>query len=170
VADLAAAIRPPLAPELLPGIVARDPVPDDQGYVTSTWMRSMRTIEPYRDWSRRRFNTRVADLLDQLLEHADVRVLIAGQADAPDRIVGWICFAPIAGAPVIHYTYVREGRDERDRWRRQGVARALLTSVLRSDPHGPTRAPLYTGRGPGLRHLLKLYPHAAYLPLEEFLR
>lgn len=168
----AAFATPPADPVLIPGVIARNPCADDQGYVISTWMRSMRTAEQYRDWSRRRYMARVGNQLDRLLDEpvTCTRFLIASPAARPDRIAGWVCYSPIAGAPTIHYVYVRDGKAEGEQFRRQGLARALLATVLQSDPAGPTRAPIYTHIGPGLKHVLGLYPHAVYLSLEEFLR
>lgn len=166
-----AAVAPPPALELVPGVVARNPCAEDQGYVLTTWLRSMRQAEPYHSQPKRRYFGRVGDQLDRLFDGGRnaTRVLIAAVAGDQDRIAGWVCYSPISGAPTIHYVYVREGADEADRYRRRGLARALLATVLRSDPAGPTRAPIYTSIGPGLRYLTRLYPHAVYMALEDFL-
>ncbi len=101
-------------------LLIRDYTDADRSYVISTWLsnygpHAKENLTP-REWSTFRTD-HDAKIKTALL--SGMRVLIAYDDEHPIVIIGWIAFGP---EPVLHYVYVR------NQMRRQGVARALLTS------------------------------------------
>lgn len=135
----------------------RGPRKTDQGFVASTWVRSMSGC------ANRPLGVRggnIGRLVDQVLERSDTRALIRHAAGDTDRILGWVAFVEGPGVPVIHYTYVRAEH------RGKGIAEQLLTAAgCRRD-----KALVYTCRGPDTVKLLRAFPAATHLELAEFLK
>jgi GNAT superfamily N-acetyltransferase len=94
--------------------------------------------------------------IDRLLDRADTRALVA---DTADRIVGWLVWTPIPGAPVLHYVYVRASE------RRHGVARALADRAG-LDTSSPV---VYLFGGPDRRWLLQKAPRSVSMSADNFL-
>ena len=133
-------------------VFVRRPRPTDQGYIASTWAKSMtggkRT--PETAW----LNT----IIDRMLDDPAVRILVASEPSKTDQIVGWLCYTPMKSTLIVHYAYTREPR------RRQGIIKALLEHAM---PGRKTIA--YTMRGPDAESLATRYPAAIKLDLHEFL-
>lgn len=136
--------------------------PDDQGYVVTTWMDSLRSSRAYNTPEGRRpgahwWHENIATAIDALLERRDVHLLIAHQGH---RIVGWLAYTLAGGTPVVHYVYVR------NRERQRGIASALI-DYARIDPRQPLA---YTFTGPASGWLLERLPRAVLITPQEFLR
>ena len=124
--------------------------PDDQAYIASTWLRSMTHGRATATDAERRA------AIDKVLDHNITRVLVACDPKAEHRIRGWLCYAPLIVARVVHYLYVRDG------WRKQGIARALMEHAKLLDD----RPLLYTHKGPDWASLTTRW-RAAPIPLSE---
>lgn len=133
--------------------LVREPRPTDQGYIASTWARSM--THNSRRWTRR---NHAALSVDRVLDHASTAVLVACKDGEPDRIVGWLCWAKVDAARVVHYCYVR------DSWRREGVMSALLKAAKLDDD----RPMLITHKGPST-HWAAAKFQATHKPIQELL-
>jgi GNAT superfamily N-acetyltransferase len=101
-------------------IKTREMVPDDEGLVMDSWLRSFRPSwfagplpnDLYYDIYR-------PIIRDRVRARSGARVLVA--TDTEDTaILGWMCFE---GNDVVHYIYVK------DLFRKKGVARALIQSA-----------------------------------------
>jgi GNAT superfamily N-acetyltransferase len=129
----------------------RRPVADDQGYVASTWVKSLYTAD-----KRRRMSDLNA-LVDRMLDEPTVRLLVACEPTDAERILGWVAFTPSVGLPVLHYVYVRE------KHRRHGIARQMANHI------GLSGRFIYTLRGPDADGLTAKHPTAVHVDIHEFL-
>lgn len=154
----------PFEPSGVSGIVLRDPRADDQGYITSTWLKSMRHASRYNAMPSPRYFRIVGGQIDALLDRSDTRCLVAAFDDDLDRIAGWLVYTPVAGAPVLHYLYVRKSRDSNQR--RRGIG----TRLLRRVGFAPGHVCFYTFHGPQLVILQHMLDRAAPMDIERFLR
>ena len=136
-------------------VFIRRPRPTDQSFIASTWVDSMKLGTKRSTHPRAGLNATV----DQLLDDAAVRLLIASEPSRQDVILGWICYTPMPGSRIIHYVYVRE------RMRRRGIAAALYRKAFPRD----VGKLVYTMRGPDAESLAKRYRDAISMPLEDFL-
>lgn len=135
----------------------RGPRKTDQGYVASTWVRSMSGC------ANRPLGEKggaLGRLVDQVLERDDTRALIRHAAGDQDRILGYVVHCEGPGVPTVHYVYVR------DSYREQGIATELLTAIGAQK----TKALVFTCRGPSTRRLVTAYPASTFMPLEQFLK
>lgn len=124
----------------------------DRAYVHSTWMHSYQHSRVAHDLGER--YTRVwRKVIDDLLERSTL--VIAYQNDAPDIIIGWLCFEPESA--LLHYVYVRGALH------RFGVASVLLGDFELSDwtaTHGTVDSLRIIRK----RQELRLpYPHAGFI-------
>lgn len=92
-------------------------------FVSKSWLASFRSS----DWAgpvpNNLFEQVYADAIRQLLERG-AQVLVACNPDAPDHVLGWICFERTRDdRPVVHYMYTKS------LFRRRGVARSLLAAA-----------------------------------------
>lgn len=151
---------------MIPAYTIRRGAKVDQGYVTSTWARSLRRTQPYRHVTSQRYQQLVPHEIDQILDRADTLVLVADAGD--DRILGWICATPIRPSVLtLHYVYVRQEFQDTP-LRRHGIARALVEAAKQA---GELRTPssiVYTYRGPDEQALLSTQM-GTYLPVGRFL-
>lgn len=151
---------------MIPPYTIRHAVAGDQGYVTSTWARSLKRTQSYRHTSAQRYQQLVPREIDQILDRDDTHVLVADAGD--DRILGWICATPIPPSILtLHYVYVRQEHQDTP-IRRHGIGRALVEAAQRA---GALRTPssiVYTYRGPDAQALLATQM-GTYLPVGRFL-
>ena len=151
---------------MIPPYTIRHAIAGDQGYVTSTWARSLRRTQPYRHVTSQRYQQLVPHEIDQILDRADTLVLVANAGD--DRILGWMCATPIRPSVLtLHYVYVRQEHQDTP-LRRHGIARALVEAAKQA---GELRTPssiVYTYRGPDEQALLSTQM-GTYLPVGRFL-
>lgn len=151
---------------MIPAYTIRRGAKVDQGYVTSTWARSLRRTQPYRHVTSQRYQQLVPHEIDQILDRADTLVLVADAGD--DRILGWICATPIRPSVLtLHYVYVRQEHQDTP-LRRHGIARALVEAAKQA---GELRTPssiVYTYRGPDEQALLSTQM-GTYMPVGRFL-
>lgn len=131
----------------------REPRSTDQGYIASTWLRSIT-----HNTRRRTRQAKVSGGIDRVLDHASTAVLVACRELEPDRIVGWVCWAKIPAARVVHYLYVR------DSWRREGVAKELMRAAKLDD----SRPLMYTHKGPAAHWAAPKY-QATHKPIQELI-
>jgi hypothetical protein len=138
----------------------RPPKPTDQGYIASTWARSiLRSTHAWQRHASARSGHQVNTLIDKTLDRKDTRALLRVKPHDPDSILGWVLFVDGVGVPVIHYVYVR--RDDRQ----SGIATELLYQAgVRWDA-----GVVCTSDGPDSHILRVRYPAATYVPLAEFL-
>lgn len=137
--------------------LVRGPRKTDQGYVASTWVRSMSGC------ANRPLGEKggaFGRLVDQVLERDDTRALIRHAAGDADRILGYCVHITGPGVPCIAYVYVRNEH------RGKGIATELLTAAG-CRKH---ESLVYLCRGPSTRQLVTAYPAATYLALEQFLK
>lgn len=150
----------------IPAYTIRPAEPGDQGYVTSTWARSLKRTVAFRRIPADRYQHTVPREIDQILDRADTRVLVADAGH--DRLLGWICATPIPPSVLtLHYVYVRQEHAETP-LRRHGIGRALVAAAKDA---GGLRTPssiVYTYRGPDERALLATQM-GTYLPVGRFL-
>lgn len=136
--------------------VIRPPRPGDQGYITSTWLATMR--DAHEEMSRGAYYAEYGRLIDRVLDRDGTRCELAVDINDPDAIKGWIVWTPIPRAPVLHYVYVRR------RFRRGGIATALaLEAGIQF--LGPKF--VYTCDGPDA-HVIRRWG-GTFLSLQEFL-
>jgi hypothetical protein len=141
--------------------VIREPRKSDQGYIASTWAKSI--LRGTHAWERHiaaRSGHQIHALIDHVLDRLDTRGLLRVKPSDPDVIHAWILFAHGPGAPTVHYLYTRA--DERE----HGFAGALLHQIgVRRDSEL-----ICTSDGPSSAMVRTLYPGARYVPLATFLR
>jgi Acetyltransferase (GNAT) family. len=123
----------------------------DQGYICSTWLRSMMDGRI----SSRDDATRA--IIDKVLDHHSTRVIVASSPTEPHKIRGWLCYSPLASYALVHYLYVRAP------WRGQGIGRALMHYAY---PHWPGAQVVYTHDGPDSK-VLALRWKAMHMPISE---
>lgn len=163
----------------------RPPRPEDQGYITTTWGRSMlsswsgghaiarhglqreapRTKGARRQELLREYNRRI----DLVLDRADTRALVAVQpgngGPGRDYILAWVVYCSAAGVPIVHYAYTRDHDDIGDSMRGRGLVRAIFHQI------GIRRgAPVIcTSDGPSSIAMREHFRAATYYPLDQFL-
>lgn len=133
-----------VALHVAPAFSIRLPRGSDQAYVASTWVRSAE--QP-------------SVTVDRLLDDPRTRLLVAVAAAHDDTILGWLAYAPMKAARLVHYAYVR--KDER----RRGIARSLMLVAGLADE----RPLWFTCRGPDADALLAACPRAVHVPVEAYL-
>lgn len=136
-------------------LLIRQPKPSDQGYVASTWVESLCKA----DVTARKGE--IGRLVDQVLDHANVKCLLACDPGDPARIHGWIVWSPMKAIRLVHFVYVRGALRDR------GIAGALRAAAGLDDHQRPL---VYTMRGPHWKSLAAKYPTAIEQPIKEFLR
>jgi hypothetical protein len=136
--------------------VIRGPRATDQGYIASTWGRNLACRSRFTSKGEIR---RVNDLIDRVLDRAETKLLVACAVAQPDRILGWICWAPVPRFPVLHYVYVRK----EERGARIG-SRLMLEAGI--DPRKPF---VYSMSGPCVKWLSR-WPRAVSVPIADYLR
>ena len=141
--------------------------PGDQGYVTSTWLRSLQNAPGCRKVPRSSFYKAHGTDVDRLLDRPDVRIVVACDPADIDAILGWLCYTQMPPSMLaLHYVYVRAEDRLGVELRRRGIARALLEAAR----EGLTRDTklVYTYKGPSEKALLATHP-ATYVPVGRFL-
>ena len=136
----------------------RGPRRTDQGYISSTWVRSLTGIADRRPNALAKA---ASHLVDEVLDRDDTRALVRHAPGDMDQIRAWIVYCEAPGVPLTHYVYCRK------EYRERGYA----TSLLQAAGVTKNRAMVYTTMGPPGpgRKLITAYPLGAYMPLEEFL-
>lgn len=138
----------------------RPPDAADQGFITSTWLRSMRRAREYRGWSRHRFFDTLGGLVDRVLDHPATRALAAVDLADNWTLRGWLLYTPISRRAIaVHYVYVP------NRERGKGYARALIKEAGIS----PETRIIHTCHSPVARSLATRYK-STYVALQEFLK
>jgi len=141
--------------------VIRTPRKTDQGYIASTWAKSI--LRGTHAWERHgtaRTGHQIHSLIDQVLDRQDTRALVRVKPSDPDVILGWVLYVEGPGVPIVHYCYVRA--DERE----HGIAGELLHRIgVRRDG-----GVVCTSDGPSSAMMRTLYPAAVHMPLAEFLK
>lgn len=138
-------------------LLIRPPRPDDQGYVSKSWLAQMAEVD--RDYSRGQRWGQAGRHVDLVLGREDTRALIVSPAAAQRTILAWLVYAAGPSVPVVHFVCTR--REERGK----GFARRLLRElgIQRVTPF------VYTCHGPSERTLQSAYPAATYHALWRFL-
>lgn len=151
-------LQPPLSG---PAVVIRRPADDDARYVCSTWVRN---LEP-RDKSRWPALNR---MVNAVLDLGTTRCLVACPPEDARRIAGWIVWGDLGRAKVLHYAYVRGGRDG---LRGRGIGRALAARAGIEPPRrgADVRPLVYTFTGPDAAALLRRFA-GVHMPIEQFLK
>lgn len=142
-----------MSAETMLELVIRSPKMSDQAYVASTWTQSLLTAD------RKLTKSDVNTTIDRVLDDPEARVILACEPTRYDVIIGWLCYTLTPTSRVIHYVYVR------DKMRRRGVASQLYRKAFPRD----AGKLVYTFRGPDSSALLKVWPYAVHLPIQEFL-
>jgi predicted GNAT family acetyltransferase len=138
----------------------RPPDAADQGFISSTWLNSMRRAREYRRWSRHRYFDTMSGLVDRVFDHPATRALAAVDLGDNWTMRGWLVYTPIGNRAVaVHYLYVPS------RERGRGYARALA----REAGIGTDARIIYTCHSPVARSLATRYK-ASFVTLQEFLR
>lgn len=86
----------------------------DRAYVCSTWVSSLRSDRWHTEDHPGEKDSYIGRLVDQLLDRADLDIIVACDAANPQRIEGWCAVSRIRGgrsSSVLHFVYVR--RDHR---------------------------------------------------------
>ena len=137
----------------------RGPRPTDQGYIASTWTRSMLSTHASQRHMRSRTGQQISQQIDAVLDRPDTRAWLCVRDAEPDVIRGWIVYVDGPATPTIHYVYTR--RDDRG----TGVAAALLAKL------GITRTTgvVCTSYGPSSESMRGRYKASVHYPLNEFL-
>jgi hypothetical protein len=143
-------------------LAIRQPRPEDQGYITSTWMTSLARFAARTSGGRkppRSDMQRAGRLVDRILDRSETKVLVAVDPHNTSVIHGWICWVPVPRAPVLHYIYVR--KEEREK---------RIGSVLMIDAEIDPRRPfVWTMRGPSGAWITR-WPKATEMAIAEYLR
>lgn len=138
----------------------RRPIATDQGYIASTWARSMLSTHASQRHLRSRTGTQIGQQIDAVMDRKDTRAWLCVRDAEPNYIRGWILYVEGPSTPVVHYAYVR--RDDRG----VGVAGELLAKL------GITRLSgvVCTSLGPSSESMRGRYKASVYVPLVEFLK
>lgn len=91
---------------------------DEQTYVRCTWLATALHRRRQTNGERQR----IRQLVDALLGES-ILVAVRPSPTRAEEVVGWLCYSPMRTTAVCHFVYVR------DKVRREGVARALLTAA-----------------------------------------
>lgn len=134
-------------------VLVRAPGSGDQGYVASTWVEALAMADHL---AKRRA---LGLLVDRLLDHPNVKCLLAVDPARPGYIFGWLVWTPIKAIRLVHFAYTRAGLRDR------GVQVALRDAAGLADD----RPLVFTMRGKTASSLLRKYPNAIEQPLKEFL-
>jgi GNAT superfamily N-acetyltransferase len=102
---------------------------DDERFVASSWFESFWKLHAYRAGVPFAHYRPGMDARIRRLMH-NVPVTVAYATVAPTEIVGWACIE----GECLHYVYVKSA------YRRQGVARALVSRTAREYSHPSSRA------------------------------
>jgi len=94
----------------------------DLNFIRSTWLESYRDGLAVRGVPHKIYYGRHERIIRALMKRAFLMVLV--RRDDPDYIVGWACCEKTSGGLILHYLYTR------GKYRRGGLARALMTAVL----------------------------------------
>lgn len=137
----------------------RTPRASDQGYIASTWARSVLSTHATQRHFRSRTGTQVNEQIDRVMDRADTRALLRVKPHDPNVILAWLVYCEGPGVPMVHYMYCR--RDERGR----GYTGELLErlSVTR------TGGVVCTSTGPSSESMRGRYRASVHVPLAEFL-
>jgi len=142
----------------------RPPRVTDQGFVAKTWATSLVSMQtdrstPSHVW--RELFAPVNKTIDGILDDtARTRLKIACDAQRTDDVFGWLCYAPMKAARLLHYVYVRKRR------RGQGIARALMAAAGMADD----RPLWWTMKGPSGDELIaKMRTTCIHVPVKEYL-
>lgn len=163
----------------------RPPLPEDQGYIASTWSRSMlsglraghamrrhgqRSSSRLALPSERDMRAQLGARIDAVLDRADTRALVSVRDSTrkPDRdfILGWILYVHGPAVPVIHYAYCRDHDERGESLRGRGVVRELLHYVGVEY----NRAVVCTSDGPSSESMRAHFKASVHVPLAEFLK
>jgi GNAT superfamily N-acetyltransferase len=89
----------------------------DWAFIYHSWKESLRD-GLFLHWSWVQYKRDMNHAIDRLRNDADVRWLVACDAEDPSCIFGWICYDWVLS--VVHYVYIKQP------YRRQGIAKELL--------------------------------------------
>jgi len=138
----------------------RPPLPSDQGYIASTWARSVLSTHAHQRHLSSRTGAQVGRQIDRVMDRPDTRALVACRDKDPNFITGWMIYVVGPRTPTIHYLYTR--RDERG----VGIAASLLARIGVDRARGV----VCTSHGPSSESMRGRYRASVHLPLEEFLK
>jgi hypothetical protein len=94
---------------------------DDLGFIYKSWSKGVHASEPYKHIPEELFTPRQRQRMDVILGRATT--LVVSPPGDSETILGWICFERVAGALLIHWTYVRNSA------RRGGIGCLLLAAA-----------------------------------------
>lgn len=159
----------------------RAPLPTDQGYITSTWVRSllsgmrgvghaarkhglMRTASRFPN--EKDLRNHLGSQIDTVLDRPDTRGLVYVRDDDPNYIVGWVVYVHGPSVPIVHYAYVRDHDANGNTLRGLGIAGALFKrlGIERN------RAVVCTSDGPSSQSMRGYYRASVHVSLAEFLK
>jgi hypothetical protein len=138
----------------------RPPLPTDQGYIASTWARSVLSTHAHQRHFSSRTGEQVGKQIDAVLDRPDTRGLVVCSDRDRDHILAWLLYCDGPSTPVVFYLYTR--RDDRG----VGHAAALLSRI------GVTRQKgvVCTSLGPSSESMRGRFKASVYVPLQEFLK
>lgn len=119
----------------------------DVGFITSSWLKSLRDSTTYWGVENRDYYTHHHNVLARLL--ARCAVFVAVLDDDPDHIVGFICYEVYQGAIVIHYVYIKFG------FRKLGIADMVVRRILEEEERVGKCDVLYTAKTEKSTHIVK---------------
>lgn len=139
----------------------RGPLRTDQGYIASSWSKSI--LRGTHAWERHRTarnGHQINKLIDDVMDRSDTRALLRVRPHDPDAILGWVVYCAGAGTPIIHYLFVTKDA------RGDGIGSELLLHAgVKRDT-----AVVCTSDGPSSAMMRTLYPAAVHMPLAAFLK
>ena len=107
----------------------RGPLPDDEGFIYNSWLKSLHESSPWAKYIRSQiFYNNHKKVLAKILSESGV--LIACNPEMPDQIFGYGVYQPSSGGvAVIHYLYVKHP------YRKLGIGKELFRQMLALSDH-----------------------------------
>lgn len=144
----------------------RPPLPSDQGYIASTWARSMLSTHAHQRHMRSRTGQQIGKQIDAIMDRPDTRGLLVVRDSDRDYILGWMLYVEGPTVPIVHFLYTRNFNAEGRALRGQGIAAALLSKI----GVDRTKAVVCTSYGPASESMRGRYKASVHVPLADFLR
>lgn len=106
-------------------LVLRELLPDEQGFLYSTWLKSYKSSKDVGPLPNNLYWPVLSQTIKQILETPGTKVVVACNSEDPNQLFGYICSSWGAPEAVVHYLYVKPT------FRKNGIGKALLEHVVK---------------------------------------
>ncbi len=140
----------------------RGPRRSDQGFIASTWVKSITRGTHFNErHGTMRTPFDINEKVSMTLDRPDTRALLYVKPHDPDTILGWVLYVDGTKVPTVHFCYVRADH--------RGGHRIVGELLHRIDVH-PDLPVICTSEGPSSQMMRTMYPAATHTPLATFLK